>query len=333
MAEGMGPMAAATKRQARSGKTEDLRALNAAFYRARPQDYFGRRLQNLILVAGNLAGLDELFSRGVKYGSLSVIGPDLGTLGATEAAKAEREVQRQRFVIAESEVLCHHVGETLLRLYLAHEGRPTSPWLELSKERTPGEFKKKVRMRFVEDAASSNPDWRAEIARMFYLSEDRHVVQPSLTEEEWGQNLANIEGYLRYFAHQFLDRAALYNAGKHGLALIPGELSFHLEDGSVLGADGPIIEYLDLRQDHGGRRWHHVAHWVNSERQITLIYIATCLVAELWEGGRRYYAPNGASPTRRAHWFAKTSVEDLMRLKRGRPVEVEEMALPLAGNL
>ena len=303
-----------------SVRPETIPGLNAAFYRARPADYFGKRLQDLMLVAGNLEGLDELFSRGVKFRQLTATGPDPASLAQSEEAKAERELQRQQFVIAESEVLCHHAGETLLRLYLAHESRPASPWLELTRTRSPSAFKEKVRRRFGSDSKQGDPIRLAEIARLLYLSDDREAVDPSLTEEDWTANLVNIEGYLRYFAWQFLDKAALYNAAKHGLALIPGEMTFQkLEDGSVLGADGPMIEYLELRSKDGGdRRWHHVAHWVRSDRQMTLTYMAIRLMAALWDGARRYYVPSPRSQGSTGHWFAKTSIDQLLQVDRKR---------------
>ena len=61
-----------------------LPALNESFYTARPQDYFGRRLQDLMLVAGNLAGLDDLFAKGVSFGALSAIGPQMGNRPAPQ---------------------------------------------------------------------------------------------------------------------------------------------------------------------------------------------------------------------------------------------------------
>jgi len=142
----------------------------------------------------------------------------------------------------------------------------------------------------------------------------------------------NIEGYLRDFAWQFLDKAALYNAGKHGLALIPGDMTFQLEDGSTLGADGPVIEYLELRSNGGGRRWHHVAHWVRSDRQMTLTYMAIRLMAALWDGARRYYVPSPGPKARPVNWFAKTSVDMLLQVDRSHPFEVDELAVPLADD-
>lgn len=173
-----------------------LPALNESFYTARPQDYFGRRLQDLMLVAGNLAGLDDLFAKGVSFGALSAIGPQMGEGLAPERA-SERERQTQHFVIAESEVLCHHAGETLLRLYLAHAGAPPSPWLELSQIRSPEEFKKRVRRRFGPDSNPSDPANLAEIARTFYLTDVPERIQPPPAPEEWSKGLAIIEGYLR----------------------------------------------------------------------------------------------------------------------------------------
>jgi hypothetical protein len=106
---------------------ENHRELNEAFYRARPHAYFNQRLETLVLIAGKSGQLDELLAQGVTLGRLKAGGaptPDL-----TEHQRAEAEQDRERFVIAEAEVLLHHAAETLLRLYLAHEGLPPCPWL------------------------------------------------------------------------------------------------------------------------------------------------------------------------------------------------------------
>src|SRR5690349_6380569 len=70
------------------------------------------------------------------------------------AAEADvSSVTNTWFVAAESEVLLHHVSETLLRLSLAlapsADGEvPDAPWLELARERSFRSFKKRVRRAF-----------------------------------------------------------------------------------------------------------------------------------------------------------------------------------------
>jgi len=268
---------------------EHFPAMNASFYAARPQDYFGRRLQNLMLVAGNLQGLDDLFAKGVSFGTLSAVGPQVSDGVGADTAQ-ERARQTQHFLIAESEVLCHHAGETLLRLYLAHAGAPPSPWLELSQTRSPDEFKKRVRRRFGPGSKASDPANLAEVARTFYLTDVPERLVPPPAPEEWSRGLALIEGYLRYFAALFLEKAALYNAAKHGLALLPGDIALEVGDGSVLSQSGPAVQYLQLRKsDDGHRRWSRVIHWVQSDRQVVLTYTAAILMADLWAAGRFRY--------------------------------------------
>ena len=41
-------------------------------------------------------------------------------------------------------MLLHHVAETLLRLYIAHESDPECPWIAIASERNFGRFKGKV---------------------------------------------------------------------------------------------------------------------------------------------------------------------------------------------
>ena len=307
---------------------EHFALLNSDFYRARPHDYFGRRLQSLMLVANNVGRLDDLFAQGVKFGKLSATGAPVGEELEGKTA-ADRERQTQHFVIAESEVLCHHAGETLLRLYLAHAGTPPSPWLELSRITSPAGFKELVRRRFGPGAEPVDPAGLAEIARVFYLTDNRQSLDPPPDEGAWNRGIAIVDGYLRHFAALFLGKAALYNAGKHGLALLPGDVGVALGDGSILSASGPAIQYLQRRKSaDGNRRWFRVTHWVRSDLQVALTYMATTLIAYLWEAARVRYVPAARAEGLSVR-LLKTGVDELLRAGEDRALVVDEMALEL----
>jgi hypothetical protein len=295
---------------------ENYARLNETFYAAEPADYFDQRLHNLILVAGNSAGLDRLLEEGVTFRSMTVGGgPPRVTDPADQANERDKAAKSaEHFVIAEAEVLSQHAGETLLRLYLAHEARPLCPWLDVSRLRSPAAFKELVRRRFGVDSDPSDPAHLAAVARVFHLTDDWASLSPvPPPQSEWNRSVENIEGYLRHFARQFLNRAGLYHAAKHGLALRPTEMSMKLDDGSVLSADGPVMQYLQIRDDDGQPRWSEVTHWVRSDMQMALVFRACQLIETLWEVARIRYLPGQRGGTFQLRLFSGATVDELVR--------------------
>lgn len=325
--------------------TENYRELNRTFYAAKPQDYFSHRLQNLILVAGKREGLDRLMAEGVEFGDLKA--PPAATANLSVAAngaasddsdkEAEAAKAAEHFVIAEAEVLAQHVGETLLRLYLAHEfaagaAPPDCPWLEISRLRSFSQFKNKVRARFDPERDPDDPTHLGAIARVFHLTDNpTSMSESAIPDDEWNRSLRNIEGYLRGFAHEFLDRAALYNAAKHGLALRPSEMKMRYGDGKVVSAEGPIIQYLEIREQDGVPRWSQVNHWVKPDRQMALIFRACQLIERLWDVARLRYLPEQQPNRFELRLMAGPSWEDLRysSAKDGGGFVVEDMAVGL----
>ena len=318
--------------------------MNRTFYAAKPADYFGWRLGNLILVAGKREALESLLADGVAFKSLKVGGTASGSEDASGVAsvtpdpetEAEAAKGAEHFVIAEAEVLAHHVGETLLRLYLAHEfpanaRPPACPWLEISRLRSFSQFKSMVRARFGPDSDPEDPANLAAVARVFHLTDDpARMSNATIPEEQWNNSLNNIEGYLLAFARQFLDRSAIYNAAKHGLALRPSEMSMRYGDGSLISVEGPIIKYLEIRDHDGHPRWSQVNHWVKSDRQMALIHRACQLIESLWEVARLRYLPEQRPDRFKVRLFAGARWEDLMSTdaKDGRFV-IEDVAIEL----
>lgn len=301
---------------------ENYGQLNRMFYAAEPHDYFSQRLSNLILAAGRHEDLDRLMTEGASYRGLKVGGEAVAD-GAkpteAETNPEERAKSAEHFVIAEAEVLAHHVGETLLRLYLAHaydkeDGPPPCPWLEISRLRSFSKAKELVAARFGPDSDADDPARLAAVARVFHLTDDpaRLTTEP-IPEGRWQESLRKIEGYLRGFAHQFLERAALYNAAKHGLALLPSEMTMRLDDGALIRAEGPIIQYLEIRaRDDGTPRWSQVNHWVKSDRQMALVHRATVLIETLWESARLRYLPDQRPERAQLRLFGGPSWDEIM---------------------
>jgi hypothetical protein len=268
--------------------------LNRTFYGATPHDYFGRRLANLLLTAGRAPELDRLMDEGLSFRALKV-GVQDGSR-PRESTPEEGAKAAEDFVTAEAEVLFHHAAETLLRLYLAHEfapGKPPAcPWMHISRERSFSVFKARVAARFGSDTDPSDPEILAAVARVFYIVDDptQLTTDPVVPMERWNASISNIEGYLRGFAHEFLKRAPLYNAAKHGLALRPGEGSVSY-GGELIHAEGPMIQTLEIKERNGRPIWTMVNHWVEPDRQIVLTFQAVQLIERLWAAAQIRYLP------------------------------------------
>lgn len=84
-----------------------------------------------------------------------------------------------------------------------------------------------------------------------------------------------------------LDGADLYNAGKHGLAILPGESAFKLGDGELLAESGPSLTVIEQTVVEGDPRWTKVTHWVRFQREIALTTLIAQAVESLWECGKQ----------------------------------------------
>jgi hypothetical protein len=273
---------------------EQFPELNEAFYATKPWEYFNYRNHLLMLAAGASDRLVEIAEDGVTYKGMTY---QENPGGGEDEDGDQAEVAKENFVIADSEALLHHASETLLRLYLAHEGLSTPcPWLELARVRTPGRLKRRLENRFLEDLTVE--ERRARVASVFFGVTDRSKLRPIPPEGEWKKGLDNIEAFLTHFAQHFLD-ADVYNALKHGLAVRPGDASTRVGDGALLKAEGPAIEYLSLRQDSDGhRRWNRSTSWIQPDHSMGLVYLASRLMESIWRIARFRYLneqPDGLS--------------------------------------
>jgi hypothetical protein len=280
--------------------------MNRKFYATRPWEYFRHRQRYLMFAAGAPEKLLDIGREGVKVGRLNF------TLTDDPDGGEQDEEDRQRYVLAESEVLMHHASETLLRLYLAHEGLPGCPWLEMARVRSPGDFKKRVEKRFCRDESDAH---HSSLAPVFFGGDQREKLTPTPPADEWDQGIANVESFLRYFARHFLD-ADVYNALKHGLAVQAGEYKMQLDDGELIKAEGTALEFLSLQRDHHGRqRWNMTTRWIEFERAMSFVFIATALIESIWDIGQwRYLSERPESINK---WLKPTYKELSNRLEAG----------------
>lgn len=289
---------------------EQFPDLNRSFYATKPWEYFNYRNHLLMLVAGAADRLVEIAEDGVTYKGLTYR-ENPGEEKEEDGDQAE--VAKENFVIADSEALLHHTSETLLRLYLAHEGGKPCPWLELAGVRTPGQLKEMLEDRFLGDLTVR--ERRARVASVFFGVDSRRRLSPTPPEDDWKMGLDNIESFLTYFARHFLD-ADIYNALKHGLAVRPGDSATRVGDGALLSAEGPAIEYLSLRNDPSGkRRWHRSTSWIQADHSMALVYLASRLMESIWRIARLRYL--GEQPEGLDLWTTPTYGEVIQGLAEG----------------
>src|SRR5262249_24474380 len=144
--------------------------------------------------------LTELIGDGVQWGQLRLRRDD-----DSELTEDEGKVRTDRFVIAESQVLLHHVSETLLRMFLAHAGSPDCPWIELSALRVPGVFPEKLKT--LKQMAWS-PEREADAAFVFMGG------IPDDPDDEWRTTRDASVRLLRLLAGRLLEDSDLYNSAK-----------------------------------------------------------------------------------------------------------------------
>lgn len=267
-----------------------------------PHGYLRVRLRNLYLWMGNPAGMYHLLGEGVKFEEMAI--------SHSGEADEEDEEERRRFAAIESEVLLHHVSETLLRLYLVHAKLPPCPWLELSRERDFKKFKKevgKLRDRLFSEEESER------IHQVFHVNSERTAIKPSPDGETWEQAAENIARFLSFYASHFLNSAP-YNAAKHGLALTVGEQGFALGAGRegepFLSRRGPAIEYLKVGDAGSRPRWSREVKWIVAKRMVPLIYMGCNLIEGIWNVGAGRY---GIRELKELKLFEHPPFEEVMK--------------------
>lgn len=253
----------------------DWSQLNRIFYEADPADYFEIRSTLLLLYAAHPDGFGDLLSGGLSYGAMTVTFPD----GSDDD---DAETVRAQFVATEAQILYHHTIEALLRMYLAHREPTRCPWIGMASLRVPGDFKKLIEDRFVEEVPDEDA-WREEVARTFLGRAYEDLSEPrSRTAVE------SIEMTLRVFAKDLLDDAHPYNAAKHGLAVNPMP-SIGLTIGNVgksgpLHHAGPAFQILEYTGEP--RTWKMTTRWVDPEQTMAYQRIAVLLLRSVWSVGK-----------------------------------------------
>lgn len=200
-----------------------------------------------------------------------------------EADDEDGRLELERFRVLECTVLAHHAFEALVRLYLAHAIDTTCPWLEVAGETSFAAFKSRVKEEIIDRSVSSLTEQAVPLVFLGSLD---------VTDEQ--RTLAcNTASFLRSFARTWLDEAHLYNAAKHGLAVVPGRASLALGDteGTLRSfGNGTAIDFLESGpwQDDV-RQWSLTTVWTSAEETLVKIEVACMLINSLWAVARRRF--------------------------------------------
>jgi hypothetical protein len=310
--------------------------LNEQFYRHSPHHYFERRLAAALAVPGP-EEREHPLPQGFHAAAVEAA---LGGEADFDPASFEADT-RELYLAAEATVLLHHAGEALLRLYLAHQGDPPCPWIELAGMKDFRRFKQLVRERLLDVPADR---LRSEVETLF-LGGPR--PEDDADRGRCDEMVKNCAEFLRVFAHQFLDEgdAAIYNAAKHGLAINAGrhQLAFvpaddarndpeqeravaHLIDS--LSFNGVTLEALAWVGTSKRGEWHRKQKWVDPARDLAYAYAAVRLMANLWSVARARYEDGGEVAI---YLVDRLSARTIARLAEGRvgAISMPILARPL----
>lgn len=255
--------------------------LNHDFYTADPDDYFHMRWYALLLLAAKPEATLGLLADGVTYEHVHarLETPDIDPNGVRD------------YVSIESQVLLHQTVETLLRLFLAHAGRPACPWLEVAGEMNFRTFKARVQGEILDADVSEDVD------DLLLAGACASVPSDAAQRPELEKGRSVLAQLLRIFARRWLDEAHAYNSLKHGLAVTPGAavLSFIVDGEAVpspvlLGA-GPSLEFLECTPWKDSRRtWNRTTIWIDASEALAYTELARTMIGSLWAIARWRYA-------------------------------------------
>lgn len=272
--------------------SEQFEELNRRFYnnKSGPHRYIRNRARALVLAHSDSELITQAERDGFMIGTLSI------KSAGDETDEADAQ-DRENFLVTESSVLLHHAAEALLRLYFAHSGVPECPWLETARLRSFQVFKQRVDAL---DQFLKQPAAIADVMDVFTGWPNFEAAADGITQDRWDEHQAGLLRLLRTAARVLLDDANLYNAAKHGLAVLPGRASMSVGPGdlptlddadnfAVLSTEGESIHYLQATSGTDGMRWRETTRWISAEYNLALVHLISKQIESLLKVGRARY--------------------------------------------
>lgn len=257
--------------------------MNRSFYQPLgPHLYLLGRLRGVVLQVVGHEQLPESFDRDFTMGDLTIRWP----FDADEDDTKEREV----FLTSESIVLLHHTAEAFVRLFLAHRGRPPCPWLSAARLRNNFAGHLKRLGTDLKDPASSE-----DLMEVFAGYRTRPEDSP-MPEDTWTNMAAGLRLIMQHAVLVLAEDARLYNAAKHGLAILPGAASMAFGDQDTpyaVNASGPSVTHLETGKTSEGERWMSKTTWVHPQMNLTLVSLMCRQLGNLWGVATARYVETG----------------------------------------
>jgi hypothetical protein len=226
-------------------------SLNAKFYQGFHEELITTRLGVLCLLHETPETIERLLAGGVSWGKLQL------TLDSEDKSKETLKRSAELELVA----LRQHAAEVLFRVFWVHARGEPCPWVALARFRKPGDLYTAVR-KYLEGRLWADANHRRQFhARAVWgwgaVDEDGTI--PKRLDESTDTVAQWIEA-----AAQFVLEAPLYNAYKHGLAVVSSD-PFSMSFGSPLGQSelltwhsGAGFKYIGRRESNGRYYWETV---------------------------------------------------------------------------
>ena len=231
-------------------------SLNTDFYRGFHEELITARLGVLCLLHETPETIEALLTGGVSWGKLRV------TLHAEDDSKEKLKHSAELELVA----LRQHAAEVLFRVFWVHAHDEPCPWVALARFRTPGDLKTAVR-NYLEGRLWTHTNHRRQFhARAVWgrgaVEEDGTI--PKKLDESTDTVAQWIEA-----AARFILEAPLYNAYKHGLAVV-SSAPFSMSFGSPSGVSELLawdisagFKYIGRRERNGRNYWESVTEAID----------------------------------------------------------------------
>ena len=248
--------------------TDCYRELNRRLYRSDPADYFRRRLRSV---------------RSVEARHVTKLS------GGSDALVTDANDEVGPYIASESLVLLHQVAETVVRWHLAHAHDSPCPWLELSAERHSALFSRRVEEEILNlDSAELEDD----VAFVFF-----GVRPPAVERRASLKPLALTTDRLRTLAARFLSDAQVYNAAKHGMALIGGRRATNDDSPGARDGSSTVTFLSPSKWMHDERNWTLNIEPQDVSGNLALVESGADMLEALWTvASARYFSEPADHP-------------------------------------
>ncbi|GAB3552280.1 hypothetical protein GCM10027404_22610 [Arthrobacter tumbae] len=297
----------------------EFEQLNKRYYETNPHDYLEFRLISLIAFVDESPRMATQVAEGVEFAGLKMSVPDLDSADAVE--------KKVKYASADSIVLLHHACEILLRLYLAHSERDPCPGVAMSSLTNFAEFKRAVAK------LQTSLDTTERIADLLEVVSYSKTNEPfELSDEQWAEHAEGLKAVFQFAAETFLNDSPLYNAAKHGFAVIPHNVGMSLEvsEDFPMKKDGPALTYLERTTKDGETAWQASTQWVSAQWNLAWVKVIVDQIENLWNSAKAHYAVKlGDDRKLRFQFLNREMIDRLLRADAIDGINVTKMSMSL----